>query len=85
MVAGKTDKGITFFQEKNFNFGVKIFGPSLEQKETVSESNKNIVKKQNFTIPVTQTEKVTPNTARIIFWLVVITISLLVCWVLYKL
>jgi len=85
MVAGKSDKGISFFQEKNFDFRVNVLGSSPEQKETIDGSiDKNISKTGKFIIPIKEIEEIPSNYTRIIFWLIIITFSLLVCWVLYK-
>lgn len=86
MVAGKNEKGISFFQEKNFNFKVNISGISLEKNETSSESiNKNISKIQNFTIPTREIEIPQLDFTKIIFWSIIVIVTLLVCWILYKL
>jgi hypothetical protein len=85
MVAGKSDRGISFFQEKNFNFRVNVLESSSEQKETIDGSiDKNISKTGKFIIPIKEIEEIPSNYTRIIFWLMIIILTLLVCWVLYK-
>jgi uncharacterized membrane protein len=86
MIAGKNDKEISFFQEKNFNFKVNIQGQLIEQKENSTEPiNKYITKTGNFTLPFKETENISSSFTRTIFWLIIILITLLFCWVLYKL
>jgi len=86
MVAGKNETGISFFQEKNFNFKVNISGSYVEQKETTKELIKDYVSKtRNFTFPSIEIEKTSTDYTKIIFWSIAIAITLAICWILYKL
>jgi len=86
MVAGENDRGISFFQEKNFNFRVNILGqPPEENRIVIGSINESVSETKNFTVPITKTEKLPPNFTRIIFWLITVILVLLVSWVVYKL
>jgi len=79
MTAGKTEKGISFFQEKNFNFKVNISGHPAEKKELVSVIA-NV--SGNFTA-AREAEKAEP--LRLVFWLLIVTVLLIIGWIVYKL
>ena len=85
MIAGKKDRDVTFFQEKNFNFRVNIPGEVIEQKENISEPIKNYPNKTgNFKFPSGEIDKLSSDPTRIIFWLIIVAFTLLMCWILYK-
>jgi len=86
MVAGKNNREINFFQEKNFDFKINISGTIINQKENVNESIiKDVNKTGNFINPVQEIGKVSSDSTKIIFWLIIIVITILACWFLYKL
>jgi len=85
MIAGKIDRGVSFFQEKNFNFRVNVLGQAPEETRIVIGSiNESVSETKNFTVPITKTERVSPSFTRIIFWLIVVILVLLVSWVIYE-
>jgi hypothetical protein len=85
MITGKIDRGVSFFQEKNFNFRVNVLGRAPEETRIIIGSiNESVSETKNSTAPITKTEKISPSFTRIIFWLMVVMFVLLLSWVIYK-
>lgn len=87
MVAGRTERGISFFQEKSFNFKINVSTPFIEQvKIPINESvAKPVGKTGNSTIPTKEIEEIIKNPIRVIFFSVVVALFLIVSWVVYRL
>lgn len=82
MMAGKTQEGISFFQEKNFNFIINITGQE-ETKQNSEEPVSPAFNIANFTAQIVETQKI--NLLKIIFWSLVVIIFLLIGWIVYRL
>jgi hypothetical protein len=83
MVAGETRRGLSFFQEKNFNFRVNVTGYLVERtKEPIGGP---VEKVDNYTRSIEELEKtVSQDQTKLAFWIAVIVVILVVSWVVYK-
>jgi hypothetical protein len=83
MVAGKEEKGVSFFQEKNFNF--KINFTKTKKEEFPGEMiQKPVNKTENFTTPIKRVKKAPEDSSKIFFF-VVILLCLFISWAIYRL
>jgi hypothetical protein len=84
MVAGRKERGISFFQEKNFNFEINFTG--TKRKEFVHKTTTLPIKEaENFTIPKSKVERIREGYPRIFFFSVIVILSLFASWVIYRL
>lgn len=81
MIAGRSERGISFFQEKNFNFKVNISSRIIGVPTNESIS-KPVSKTGNFTIPI-KVEKI--DLTKLIFWSIIMVVFLLIGWSVYRL
>lgn len=84
MVSGREEKGISFFQEKNFNFRVNITGIE-EEKEFVNETISDLKRTENFTTSTEKIEKLREGPSRISILSLLILLFLMISWIIYRL
>jgi hypothetical protein len=84
MTAGREEKGISFFQEKSFNFRVNVTG--IEQgrfEDRMFQKSEN--KTGSFFVPIQRIENIAGSKWKIAFYSLILLLSLVVAWMVYRL